>query len=314
MMKRMKDIIKLLFSVLMLTGTLFSPVIRTVEAATTQVIWNSSDWEGGTEIFETSFSSKGVTITVDGLATFRGSSRADIISMEGTFTFTADEGYFTSITIISDDSINVCPQGWTSVDIDSGDSFIWTGKEAEVTLSNQPDIFAISEIQFTMSKDPDPDIVLTVTPPKCGTTIEEYSQNGTPWYPRPEVEYLGNKCKLISCYYAGNDTPRYSGTYKAGDDFYIEIEFEFSDPKFTGREDFTVEVNEGISVLKNWVVVDETDDGGKTVLMVLKGTVPSDCDVEPDPTPTPDPDPTPVPDPTPAPFETPVAIPKTGIE
>jgi hypothetical protein len=88
------------------------------------------------------------------------------------------------------------------------------------------------------------------------------------------------------------------------------MELQFEDPKFSSWNDFSVKVNEGIRIIEHY---SDADENG-SVQIILDGTVSSDCEVEPDPTPTPDPDPTPVPDPTPAPLETPVVIPKTGIE
>ena len=284
-----KKIIIMMLAIIMAVGIMTSER-KTVDAARTTVSWNRTTWDPNIYIKGSgSYTLNGVTVTCQGSVDFHTSSSTGGIAISksagNSVSFTTESGVFTKITMQCPESNSLFPEDWKKTDAEQdGDVIVtWTGNSDTVTVSGGDTDYLLSfwGIDFVIEE---PDLVLNVTPPKCGTTIEEYAQDGTLYYPRPVVGYSGDKynCKCISCYYAGNETLYYTGTYEAGDTFYIEIEFEFSDPKFTSREDFVVEVNEGISVLKDWTTVDETDNGGKTVLMILKGTVPSDCEVEPD--------------------------------
>ncbi|MBO4919758.1 MAG: hypothetical protein J5365_06335 [Erysipelotrichaceae bacterium] len=292
-----KKIITMMLAIVMAMG-IMAFERKTVDAAITEVTWDHSVW-GIINITGTSFSTEDVTMNVsDGVGFAAFDELAHIFNnYGGAVTFTANEGKgnFMSITIVTQNQVSDSPEGWTA----KGGSFIWTGESDTVAFGVTSDIRLIERIIFVMSTgdlEPEPDLVLNVTPPKCGVSIT----SGVGWStPSPEVEFSGNYI-LVHAYYFEGNMP-FNGIYEAGEDFYIDICFYPKDASLVDGSDVVISLNEGIEIIEDDYVY---DDG--SMRFSIKGKVGSDCEVEPDPTPTPEPDPTPDP--------TPVPIPKTGVD
>ena len=254
---------------------------KTVDAARTTVSWNRTTWDPNIYILGSgSYTLNGVTVTCQGSVDFHTSSSTGGIAISksagNSVSFTTESGVFTKITMQCPESNSLFPEDWKKTDAEQdGDVIVtWTGNSDTVTVSGGDTDYLLSfwGIDFVIEE---PDLVLNVTPPKCGTIVVPMNSATSP---SPEVEITGN-CLVLEYWYRG-ETGYYNGEYNAGDEFKIEFRIVLFGKAYTNENDIVISVNENLEVV-DLEIINQKDDE-TLITFCVKGTVGSDCEVEPD--------------------------------